>query len=304
MNPYRVAIIGLGQIASKYKRALDTIDRYKLVAVCDLNTNAISRDIYSQYPFYADYMLLIEREYIDFVIISTPPKTHKEIAMNVLQKNVNVFLEKPGVLDLNDMFMLFETAQKNNLFIQTMFHWQHTNELYFVKQNYPDLHKASSIKSIIYDPYMNSSKQINPEKISLNGAWFDSGVNVLSMLSSLINLKTFREIKKTQFKDENSNLPYYAHHTYKSSNQSLSIIVNWRYQRRDKQTLIKLDNKVIKIIHHLEEVYENNKLVYKSYEKDRLSSHYYNFFKQLDIKQLSDTEFELIHRLLIKGGAV
>jgi len=65
MNPYKIAIIGLGQIASSYYNALEYLNKYNLVAVCDLNPYAVSKEKYRDYPFYTNYMDMIKNHQID-----------------------------------------------------------------------------------------------------------------------------------------------------------------------------------------------------------------------------------------------
>ncbi len=301
MNPYKIAIIGLGQIASSYHNALESLNKYNLVAVCDLNPYAVSKEKYRDYPFYTNYMDMIKNHQIDIIIISTPPITHTKIALDVMSHQINVLLEKPGLLNLIELTQLLQSANKNNVKIDTIFHWQHANEVLFIKKYYPNIKKATYIKTEIYDPYTINKKFIKKEKIPLHGAWFDSGVNALSMMSLFIDINDYTMDKKVNFIDPKSNLPYYANRTYKQKNLYYSILVNWRYHKNYKRTRIKLDDKMIKIIHHLEEVYENNHLIYKSNERERLSSHYHNYFKDFKLESVSNHHFELIHRKLIEG---
>ncbi|MBR2489765.1 MAG: Gfo/Idh/MocA family oxidoreductase [Clostridia bacterium] len=90
----KFCLIGLGTITKRYLKGIFE-SGICLLAVSDIDENAVSREYYSKYPFYSDYKEMISREHPDGVIISTPPKTHFEIASYCLENNVNVIIEKP-----------------------------------------------------------------------------------------------------------------------------------------------------------------------------------------------------------------
>lgn len=301
MKTYNIAIIGLGHIAASYKYALENISHLKLIAVCDINPYALSKSLYEKYPFYIDYIEMIKHKDIDVAIVATPPANHAEIAMNLLKNGIHVILEKPATLNLDDLKKLISFAKHKNLYVDTMFHWQYANEVLFVKQKYNDLSSFISIKTEIYDPNTTTNNAIKKEKVSLEGAWIDSGVNAISMYSILFDLSPFELNKSIHFIDKVHHQPYYAHHTFKHANQDIDLVINWRKNKNYKKTVITLPNKVIKIIHHLEEVYENNVLIYKSNEKERMSSHYYNYLKEFNTNRSNVEKNILIHKKLYMG---
>jgi len=301
MEAYNIAIIGLGHIAASYKYALENISHLKLIAVCDINHYALSKSLYKKYPFYLAYLEMIKHEDIDIAIVATPPANHAEIALNLLKNGIHVILEKPATLYLDDLNNLISYAKYKNLYFTTMFHWQYANEVLFVKQKYNDLSSFISIKTEIYDPNTTTNNAIRKEKVSLEGAWIDSGVNAISMYSILFDLSSFELAKSIHFIDKIHHQPYYAHHTFKNANRDIDLVINWRKNKNYKKTIITLPNKVIKIIHHLEEVYENNVLVYKSNTIDRISNHYYNFFNHLDINHSNSDQNIMIHKKLYMG---
>jgi predicted dehydrogenase len=301
MKTYNIAIIGLGHIAASYKYALENISHLKLIAVCDINPYALSKSLYEKYPFYLDYLEMIKHKDVDVAIVATPPANHAEIALSLLKNGIHVILEKPATLNLDDLKSIISFAKYKNLYVDTMFHWQYANEVLFVKQKYNDMSSFVSIKTEIYDPNAIAKNTISKEKVSLEGAWIDSGVNAISMYSILFDLSPFELNKSIHFIDKVHHQPYYAHHTFKHANQDIDLVINWRKNKNYKKTVITLPNKVIKIIHHLEEVYENNVLIYKSNEKERMSSHYYNYLKEFSTNRSNIEKNILIHKKLYMG---
>ena len=301
MKTYNIAIIGLGHIAASYKYALENIKHLKLIAVCDINLNAASKSLYDDYPFYLNYLDMLENENIDVVIVATPPTNHAEIAFNLLKSNTHVILEKPATLNIVDLQHLISFAKQKNLFFDTMFHWQYANEILFLKKHYPNIDAFKNIKTEIHDPNTISNTVIKKEKVPLEGAWFDSGVNAISMFNVLFDLSPFELRKSIQFMDKLHHQPYYAHHIFTNGTQEIDLVINWRKNRNYKKTVITLPDKVIRIIHHLEMVYENDILIYKSNVENRMSSHYYNYFNQLNISHSNYNQNILIHKILFTG---
>ena len=46
----RTGIIGLGEISKYYKKGLEASRFLSLCAVCDVDSQAVSRNVYSEYP--------------------------------------------------------------------------------------------------------------------------------------------------------------------------------------------------------------------------------------------------------------
>ncbi|MBC7321159.1 Gfo/Idh/MocA family oxidoreductase [bacterium] len=104
MERIRFAIIGCGQNAHKHSEVVSDIPQLELVAVCDSNSSK-AKDFASLYKVrkvYTDYRELLEKEDLDFVSISTPHSSHYEIAKTALNSGVNVLVEKPLALSLEE----------------------------------------------------------------------------------------------------------------------------------------------------------------------------------------------------------
>ncbi|MCX7795646.1 MAG: Gfo/Idh/MocA family oxidoreductase [bacterium] len=104
MERIRFAIVGCGQNAHKHSEVVSDIPYLELVAVCDSNLSR-AEDFASQYKVkkvYMDYRELLEKEDLDFVSISTPHSSHYEIAKFALNSKVNVLVEKPLALSLEE----------------------------------------------------------------------------------------------------------------------------------------------------------------------------------------------------------
>jgi predicted dehydrogenase len=87
-----------------------------LVAIVDRKEDQLER-ARSKYPevvLKRDYKDLFDMD-LDAIVISTPPKTHFEIAKDCLSHNLHVLVEKPMVLNSSDAEELIELAKSKDL---------------------------------------------------------------------------------------------------------------------------------------------------------------------------------------------
>ncbi|QKJ18175.1 Gfo/Idh/MocA family protein [Microbacterium hominis] len=94
--PLRVAVIGLGDISTVHLAAIADSADAVLVGVCD--PDDVRRDAVATaagVEGYADHRDLLDRAAPDVVHICTPHFTHSDIAVDALERGVNVILEKP-----------------------------------------------------------------------------------------------------------------------------------------------------------------------------------------------------------------
>lgn len=97
----------------------------ELVAACDGQTyiNGIL-DRYAGLKCYSDYDELLRSEALDAVLIATPSKLHAYMVEKALRKGLDVFCEKPFVLDVADGERLASLAQELGRVGQVGYHYR------------------------------------------------------------------------------------------------------------------------------------------------------------------------------------
>ena len=153
----KACLIGLGFITQKYMLGLPKSSFLDLCAISDINENATGRPFYADYPFYLDYKQMLAEQKPAYVIISTPPERHFEIAAYCLQNGVNVLMEKPIVLCMEHFNTLVELARENNLVFRTLFHWHGGVETLAFNRRY-DVSQIQQIKVSVWDPYCDDGE--------------------------------------------------------------------------------------------------------------------------------------------------
>lgn len=123
MPKLKVAIIGCGRISHKHIEALINNNKEAvIVSVCDIiEDKAIERkkqyeDVIkeSKVKVYTDYIKMLENEDIDVVAISTESGYHAQHAIDCLNKDKHVLIEKPMALSVEDADNIIDLAKKKN----------------------------------------------------------------------------------------------------------------------------------------------------------------------------------------------
>jgi len=119
----RMAVIGLGKMGLSHHAMINAHPRVKVQAVCDSSSYVL--DVLNKYTgvrTYSDYDSLLREVELDAVIIATPSSTHVGMVRAALERNLNVFCEKPFCLDPADGIELTRLADGKGLVNQVGYH--------------------------------------------------------------------------------------------------------------------------------------------------------------------------------------
>jgi len=180
----KLAIVGLGYIAQYQLDALSAVPEVELVAACD--TDPGKRVVLpDELPFFTSVAALLEGCSADVYLVSTPTKSHFEIADTLLSEGRNVAIEKPACMTRPELDVLAGYAEAQ--FVYAALHAAFGDELAFWKQNESEyrLGALRGFNCCFYDPYVIEG-ELQSRALPLVGAWTDSGINALSVIGSLI----------------------------------------------------------------------------------------------------------------------
>jgi predicted dehydrogenase len=97
----RIGVIGLGTVGATHLEALRELGVDEILGA-DVSSAARERARPSTARCVADYRDLLATAGLDGVVIATPPRTHRAIALAALEAGVGVLCEKPLALTLAD----------------------------------------------------------------------------------------------------------------------------------------------------------------------------------------------------------
>lgn len=119
----RVAIIGAGWIAAEHSAVLARLDGVELAAVCDIDEQR-ARELAGSAPTYTEWRELYERETPDAVFICTPPRLHREAAVEALERGLHAYLEKPIARGLEDAAAIVQAAEQSAAVCAVGYQWR------------------------------------------------------------------------------------------------------------------------------------------------------------------------------------
>lgn len=118
----KYALIGCGRISTNHIKAAKE-NGFEIVAVCDIVSNHMEEVLSKHFSDgakhiarYTDYnKMLSQHPEIELVSIATESGKHAKIALDCIEKNVNIIIEKPIALSLKDADMIIEKSKEKNV---------------------------------------------------------------------------------------------------------------------------------------------------------------------------------------------
>ncbi len=115
-NKLRCAVIGVGNMGKNHVRTYHEIPEVDLVAIVDVNEklgNAMAQFYNAKY--YGACGEMIEKEKPDIISICVPTSLHHKVAMECIEKGINVLLEKPIATNLKEAEEIIDGAKKKGI---------------------------------------------------------------------------------------------------------------------------------------------------------------------------------------------
>jgi UDP-N-acetylglucosamine 3-dehydrogenase len=113
----RLAIIGVGGWGKNHARVLH--DFGVLSAVCDMDAQRTKEiaERYNTNSYHSIDDLLNAESKLDACLICTPTKTHSVVAKKIMERGINVFIEKPLSFSSRECEEMVELSQKKKLIL-------------------------------------------------------------------------------------------------------------------------------------------------------------------------------------------
>lgn len=135
-KPLGVAQIGTGAIAlANHLPGVQVSQQGEMVALCDVNQAALQQAFTATgiEKVYTDYRKLLQDPAVDAVIIATPNRFHKEIALAAIAAGKHVMCEKPIALNYADALEMYQAAEKAGVRHMTAFTYRFVPAMRYMK---------------------------------------------------------------------------------------------------------------------------------------------------------------------------
>jgi UDP-2-acetamido-3-amino-2,3-dideoxy-glucuronate N-acetyltransferase len=110
----RLGLIGCGDWGKNYVQTIKQIDGMQLSWIYNRQNIIPENKLPIGSRFTCDYHSILEDDETKAVIISTPPKTHYQIAKDALEAGKDVLVEKPMTSDSDEALELFNFAREKS----------------------------------------------------------------------------------------------------------------------------------------------------------------------------------------------
>jgi D-galactose 1-dehydrogenase len=318
---FKVAIVGLGHVATHQIAALERSEDFELIAGCDSNAARFSALPRSARTF-TELSELLKVPELDVVVIASPNRLHVPHGIEVMAADKWLLIEKP-LTETSDELARFEQhrekyAARCTLALHAAFgvevdwcHAEFAGELF-------DGFELNYFTAGFYDPYFDDGS-LKPNAASLGGSWTDSGINALSVICRFINAENLvvRDSRMTRVggvgcREVQGTVELeFAGHERRGSG---SIDTNWTLGRNHKSTRlsdVRTDRHFI-LDHSAQQVVlraDDRERVVFSCDNGlpRLTNHYMGVFRDLALQmKRNEDNFRYcleLHRILHQAGA-
>lgn len=236
----RVGVIGYGYWGPNLVRNFNSLDRAKVVTVCDRSPVALKR-LAKAYPSIKGVSSadeVVESREIDAVVIATPVSTHYELAHKALQHGKHIFVEKPFTSSSIQSEKLIELAEKNKLKIMVDHTFLFTGSVRKIKQLIDD--------GVLGHLYYYDSTRVNLGLFQhdVNVIW-DLAVHDLSIMDFLLKDKPVAVTAngKAHFENGLQDIAYIT--VYFANDMIAHFNVNWLSPVKVRTTLIGGEKKML-----------------------------------------------------------
>ena len=136
MRKFKVSIIGYGYWGPKLARNFQNSNFFNLTSIIDVSKKNLIK-AKRDFPLAnvgSDYKQSLNKLNISLIVISTPTKTHFQIAKYALEKKINVLVEKPLSLSIKEVKILESLAKKNKVLLFVDYPFLFSGSVKFIRK--------------------------------------------------------------------------------------------------------------------------------------------------------------------------
>ncbi|MFO8108935.1 MAG: UDP-N-acetylglucosamine 3-dehydrogenase [Thermoplasmata archaeon] len=182
----KVGVVGVGMMGQHHARVyseLSDLHEIELIGVVDTDIGQ-AKNIAKKYntKAYESYKKFVEND-LDAVSIAVPTSLHKEIALEFIDKGVNVLIEKPIADSIENAEEIIQAAKKNDVVVSVGHIERYNPAVLKLKEVIED--------GVLGDVISISAKRVGPMAIRIRdvGIIIDLAVHDIDVISYLLDGK-------------------------------------------------------------------------------------------------------------------
>jgi len=125
MREINVGIVGCGFIAHGHLKAWKRVPQANIVAVSDLNESLAkyTAKAWNIPHYYGTLSEMLEQDGINVIDVCTPPQVHMSLAVEAMEKGVDVLIEKPMTITVEDAKKIVDCQRKTKVNAGVIHNW-------------------------------------------------------------------------------------------------------------------------------------------------------------------------------------
>ena len=175
MKDIKLAFIGCGKVANHYKNLMkqNSIKNINVVGVCDTNIDVaknFSKNFSKQY--YNDIDKMLEEIQVDLAIICSPSGAHFQQAKKLIEKKINLIVEKPLTLTVHQSEFLDKLAKEKKIMLNVAFQNRLNPAIQILKKTFQDKRFGKIVTATVRLRWCRQQEYYND---SWHGKWLSDG---------------------------------------------------------------------------------------------------------------------------------
>jgi scyllo-inositol 2-dehydrogenase (NADP+) len=186
----RTALVGLGKMGLSHLAILRTHPDIDVVAACDsFGMLLTGLNKYTGLKTYDSFGEMLDKEVLDAVLIATPSRFHGAMVKQALEKNLQVFCEKPFCLDIEEGRKLAALANSKGVVNQVGYHYRFLGTFIEAKRLLASnlIGKVHHIRAEAYGPVVLRPKGMTwrSSKAEGGGCLYDYACHAIDLVNFL-----------------------------------------------------------------------------------------------------------------------
>jgi predicted dehydrogenase len=236
----RVGLIGYGYWGPNLVRSFAEVDGVEMAAVCDKRDSrlALAQRRYPGITLFTDYTEMVSDPKIDAIVIATPVSTHFDLAIQALETNKHVLVEKPLAATSEQVVRLIKEAKHRNRVLMV----DHTFIYTGAVQKIHELVTSNQVGEIYY--YDSVRVNLGLFQHDVNVIW-DLAVHDLSIMDYVLPSvpNAVSATGMSHIPNEPENIAYLT--LFFEGSLIAHIHINWLAPVKVRRTLISGSHKMI-----------------------------------------------------------
>ncbi len=250
----KIGIVGCGYWATNFIKTLEDLGIYNITIFDnEFSKIKIIKKKFGFLKYEKNLKSFLSKNY-NCVFLITPPSTHYEIAKKIIDKNFNLFIEKPATLKSTDLKKLINLSNKKKIIFMTGYIYNYNVYINYIKQVL-DKKKLGKIKYIYFE-----RSNLGPIRNDTSCIWdlashdISTSIYLLNSIPKIANVITHNFLKKKLYDISNINLDF--------NGTKVEIKSSWINPEKIRKLVIVGDTKMLQF----DEMQNKNKIkIYNKY---------------------------------------